>query len=138
MTVSTGIYTYPFEVDLPESSPTSCEGKYGFIRYLASVNVVRPNQPVQTQTVAFTVIKTHNLVSKIYVLLLTLFFLCLILILFIDNLFYFFLMRILFLYTECVTTISGEFKDIAKLFSLFKKKSFESISICFLTRSIKI
>lgn len=61
MTVSTGIYTYPFEVELPESLPTSCEGKYGFIRYLASVNIVRPSQPVQTQTVPFTVIKTHNL-----------------------------------------------------------------------------
>lgn len=61
MTVSTGIYTYPFEVELPESLPTSCEGKYGFIRYLASVNIVRPNQPVQTQTVAFTVIKPKNL-----------------------------------------------------------------------------
>lgn len=61
LTVSTGIYTYPFEIELPESLPTSCEGKYGFIRYLASVNIVRPTQPVQTQTVPFTVIKTHNL-----------------------------------------------------------------------------
>lgn len=61
MTVPTGIYTYPFETDLPENLPTSCEGKYGFIRYLASVNIIRPDQPVQTQTTAFTVIKPHNL-----------------------------------------------------------------------------
>lgn len=59
--VPTGIYTYPFETDLPENLPTSCEGKYGFIRYLASVNIIRPSQPVQTQTIAFTVIKPHNL-----------------------------------------------------------------------------
>lgn len=61
LTVSTGIYTYPFEVELPANLPTSCEAKYGFIRYLASVQINRPNQPVQTQTVPFTVIKTHNL-----------------------------------------------------------------------------
>lgn len=61
MMVPTGIYTYPFETDLPENLPTSCEGKYGFIRYLASVNIIRPSQPVQTQTIAFTVIKPHNL-----------------------------------------------------------------------------
>lgn len=61
MTVSTGVYTYPFEIELPDNLPTSCEGKYGFIRYLASVNIIRPNQPIQTQTIAFTVIKPHNL-----------------------------------------------------------------------------
>lgn len=61
VTVPTGVYTYPFETHLPENLPTSCEGKYGFIRYLASVNIIRPKQPVQTQTIAFTVIKPHNL-----------------------------------------------------------------------------
>lgn len=60
-TVATGVYTYPFEIDLPDNLPTSCESKYGFIRYLASVNIIRPKQPVQTQTIAFTVIKPHNL-----------------------------------------------------------------------------
>lgn len=61
LTVSPGIYTYPFQAELPDNLPTSCEGKYGFIRYLASVNIIRPQQLVQTQTVAFTVIKPHNL-----------------------------------------------------------------------------
>ncbi|XP_031632114.1 arrestin domain-containing protein 2-like [Contarinia nasturtii] len=59
--IRTGVYTYPFETKLLETLPTSCEGKYGFIRYLASVNIIRPNQPVQTQTIAFTVLKPHNL-----------------------------------------------------------------------------
>lgn len=61
ITIPTGVFQYPFEADLPENLPTSCEGKYGFIRYLASVNIIRPHQPIQTQTIAFTVIKPHNL-----------------------------------------------------------------------------
>lgn len=56
-----GVYTYPFEVELAENLPTSCEGKFGFIRYLASVNIIRQLLPVETQTIAFTVIKPHNL-----------------------------------------------------------------------------
>lgn len=59
--MSPGIYIYPFETELPSNLPTSCEGKYGFIRYLASANVIRPNATTQTQTIAFTVIKPHNL-----------------------------------------------------------------------------
>lgn len=59
--MSPGVYTYPFETELPSNLPTSCEGKYGFIRYLASVNIIRPMLPIQTQTIAFTVIKPHNL-----------------------------------------------------------------------------
>lgn len=59
--MSPGIYIYPFETELPSNLPTSCEGKYGFIRYLASANVIRPNTTTQTQTIAFTVIKPHNL-----------------------------------------------------------------------------
>lgn len=56
-----GVYTHPFKVELSENLPTSCEGKYGFIRYLASVNIIRQLLPVATQTIAFTVIKPHNL-----------------------------------------------------------------------------
>lgn len=59
--MSPGIYIYPFETDLPAELPTSCEGKFGFIRYLASANIIRSNATAQTQTIAFTVIKPHNL-----------------------------------------------------------------------------
>lgn len=56
-----GVYTYNFEVELSDNLPTSCEGKFGFIRYLASVIIMRQMLPVETQTIAFTVIKPHNL-----------------------------------------------------------------------------
>lgn len=59
--MSPGIYIYPFETELPANLPTSCEGKYGFIRYLASANIIRASAATQTQTIAFTVIKPHNL-----------------------------------------------------------------------------
>lgn len=59
--MSPGIYIYPFETQLASNLPTSCEGKHGFIRYLASANIIRPNATTQTQTNAFTVIKPQNL-----------------------------------------------------------------------------
>lgn len=59
--MSPGIYIYPFETELATNLPTSCEGKHGFIRYLASANIIRPNATTQTQTIAFTVIKPLNL-----------------------------------------------------------------------------
>lgn len=61
ISISPGVYTYPFESNLPTNLPTSCEGKYGFIRYFASVHIVRPSLPIQIQTVPFTVIKPYNL-----------------------------------------------------------------------------
>lgn len=61
MPVATGVYTFPFACDLPKDSPTSYEGQFGFIRYLAIVHIVRPSLPDKTYNIAFTVIKPYNL-----------------------------------------------------------------------------
>lgn len=59
--IEPGVYTFGFECDLPRDLPTSCEGKFGFIRYLASVQVIRSKEPEQLQGCPFTVIKPYNL-----------------------------------------------------------------------------
>lgn len=57
-----GVYTYKFQCDLPKELPTSCEEKFGFIRYLASVHIVlQPLSVDKVHSVAFTVIKPYNL-----------------------------------------------------------------------------
>lgn len=57
-----GVYTYKFQCDLPKELPTSCEEKFGFIRYLASVHIVlQPLSADKVHSVAFTVIKPYNL-----------------------------------------------------------------------------
>lgn len=37
-----GTYDYSFNFTLPENCPTSCEGKYGMIRYELSLKIDRP------------------------------------------------------------------------------------------------
>lgn len=59
--IDPGIYSFAFECDLPEVLPTSCEEKYGYIRYLATVHIERPDIPDKTFSTAFTVIKPCNL-----------------------------------------------------------------------------
>lgn len=56
-----GIYTYHFECDLPKELPTSCEEKFGFIRYVASVHILHASLDEKVHTVPFTVIKPFNL-----------------------------------------------------------------------------
>lgn len=56
-----GIYTYHFECDLPKELPTSCEEKFGFIRYVASVHIQHASLDEKVHTVPFTVIKPFNL-----------------------------------------------------------------------------
>lgn len=61
-TMAPGVYTYKFQCDLPKELPTSCEEKFGFIRYLASVHIVlQPLSVDKVHSVAFTVIKPYNL-----------------------------------------------------------------------------
>lgn len=57
-----GVYTYKFQCDLPKELPTSCEEKFGFIRYLASAHILlQPLSADKVHSVAFTVIKPYNL-----------------------------------------------------------------------------
>lgn len=37
-----GTYTYPFDIALPPLCPTSCECKYGYIRYILSLKLKGP------------------------------------------------------------------------------------------------
>lgn len=59
--IEPGIYSFAFQCDLPDCLPTSCEEKYGYIRYLATVHIERPDIPDKTFSTAFTVIKPCNL-----------------------------------------------------------------------------
>ncbi|XP_044729870.1 arrestin domain-containing protein 17-like [Chrysoperla carnea] len=56
-----GKYSYPFSCKLPESLPSSFEGKYGHIRYTAKVTLDRPWKFDQEYKTAFTVISTVDL-----------------------------------------------------------------------------
>lgn len=60
-TVSPGLYSFQFECDLPDNLPTSYEGKFGFIRYVAAVYIKHPLYADKVYVKAFTVIKPHNL-----------------------------------------------------------------------------
>lgn len=60
--IAPGVYTYKFQCNLPKELPTSCEEKFVFIRYLASVHIVlQPLSVDKVHSVAFTVIKPYNL-----------------------------------------------------------------------------
>lgn len=56
-----GYHSYKFSFFLPESLPTSFEGKYGKIRYSCTVTLDRPWALKSIQKLAFTVIKQLDL-----------------------------------------------------------------------------
>lgn len=52
-----GLYSYIFQCMLPAHLPTSVEGKYGYIRYTATVVIEFSKRPVKTFVEPFTVIR---------------------------------------------------------------------------------
>lgn len=67
--IAAGIHTFTFSSQLPLTCPSSFEGRrYGYIRYLIKVSLVRPWKFNQTYTKGFTVIKYMdvNLSSPLY------------------------------------------------------------------------
>lgn len=55
-----GLYSYVFQSMLPAHLPTSVEGKYGYIRYTATVVIEFLKRPVKTFVEPFTVIRKTN------------------------------------------------------------------------------
>lgn len=56
-----GIHTFNFACSIPPFAPSSFEGTYGHIRYVAKVILDRPWKFDQTYSVGFTVLKTLDL-----------------------------------------------------------------------------
>lgn len=56
-----GTHTYTFNIPLPLSCPTSCEGKYGHIRYALWLIVERPFRFDNEFSKPLTVIRTVDL-----------------------------------------------------------------------------
>ncbi|XP_013118360.2 arrestin domain-containing protein 17 [Stomoxys calcitrans] len=56
-----GTYTFPFNITLPLSCPTSCEGKYGHIRYALWLIVERPHAFDNEFNRPLTVLRTADL-----------------------------------------------------------------------------
>ncbi|XP_037949211.1 arrestin domain-containing protein 17-like [Teleopsis dalmanni] len=61
MQIEPGIYTYKFACPIPPNCPSSYEGSYGHIRYVAKVTFVRSGSTNRTHTVGFTVLKLLDL-----------------------------------------------------------------------------
>lgn len=59
--IEPGIYSYNFSCTLPKQLPSSFEGKFGCIRYIAKVTLERPWKFDQTYTVGFTVLRPVDL-----------------------------------------------------------------------------
>ncbi|XP_017487025.1 PREDICTED: arrestin domain-containing protein 17-like [Rhagoletis zephyria] len=59
--IEPGIHTYTFACHLPHNCPSSFEGRYGNIRYLVKVELIRPWKFNQTFTKGFTVLKIMDL-----------------------------------------------------------------------------
>jgi len=56
-----GTYTYTFACPIPSHCPSSFEGAYGHIRYLAKVTFLKPGASNRTHNVGFTVLKLLDL-----------------------------------------------------------------------------
>lgn len=56
-----GRYSYPFRISLAVGLPSSFEGKYGYVRYLASVKIDRPWKFDHEAKAAFTVLSNLDL-----------------------------------------------------------------------------
>ncbi|ALC47981.1 CG10086 [Drosophila busckii] len=59
--IDAGTYTYTFACPIPSHCPSSFEGMYGHIRYLAKVTFIRPGASNRTTNVGFTVLKLLDL-----------------------------------------------------------------------------
>ncbi|XP_030559032.1 arrestin domain-containing protein 17 [Drosophila novamexicana] len=59
--IDAGSYTYTFACPIPSHCPSSFEGIYGHIRYLAKVTFIRPGASNRTTNVGFTVLKLLDL-----------------------------------------------------------------------------
>ncbi|XP_055904804.1 arrestin domain-containing protein 17-like isoform X2 [Eupeodes corollae] len=59
--IQPGIHNFTFACVLPAQCPSSFEGKYGHIRYLVKVVLIRPWKFDQTYSRGFTVLKLMNL-----------------------------------------------------------------------------
>ncbi|EDW81363.1 uncharacterized protein Dwil_GK11061 [Drosophila willistoni] len=59
--IEAGVHTYNFACQLPYQCPSSFEGRYGCIRYLVKVLLVRPWKYNQAYTHGFTVLKLMDL-----------------------------------------------------------------------------
>lgn len=61
MVLPAGSYSYPFRLDLASVLPSSFEGKYGYVRYWASVKIDRPWKFDHETKAAFTVLSNLDL-----------------------------------------------------------------------------
>lgn len=61
ITLTPDVYKYDFSCQLPEDLPTSMEGTFGSIRYVAIVTVNVPIWPDKVYRSGFTVIRAVNL-----------------------------------------------------------------------------
>lgn len=59
--IDAGTYTYTFGCPIPSHCPSSFEGMYGHIRYLAKVTFIRAGASNRTTNVGFTVLKLLDL-----------------------------------------------------------------------------
>ncbi|GJQ81947.1 hypothetical protein Trydic_g20413 [Trypoxylus dichotomus] len=60
-TLAPGIYVYPFFMALPSTVPSSFEGQYGAIRYIARLGLRRPSKSDQGIETLFSVIAPYDL-----------------------------------------------------------------------------
>ncbi|XP_037942940.1 arrestin domain-containing protein 17-like [Teleopsis dalmanni] len=60
-TLGMGVHTYSFACQLPHNCPSSFEGRYGSIRYVVKVTLIRPWKFDQTYTRGLSVLKTVDL-----------------------------------------------------------------------------
>lgn len=61
VTIQPGVYNYDFQIQLPPELPTSIEGVFGYIRYVACVTIDHPVERDPYFETTFTVIKPLNL-----------------------------------------------------------------------------
>lgn len=59
--VSAGVHHYKFACRIPKNAPGSVEGKFGYIRYKAAVNLEIPYMPDMNSEVPFTVVRYEDL-----------------------------------------------------------------------------
>ncbi|ALC47979.1 CG18747 [Drosophila busckii] len=60
-TIQAGVHNYNFAVQLPYQSPSSFEGRYGCVRYIVKVLLIRPWKFDQAYTHGITVLKMMDL-----------------------------------------------------------------------------
>jgi hypothetical protein len=59
--ISSGLHSYKYSIKLPPNSPSSVEGKHGFIRYKAAVNLDIPYMPDMNSEIPFEVVRFEDL-----------------------------------------------------------------------------